>query len=218
MKKYKGSTLVGSLIAIAILSIALIPLLNLQIGIDQLKYDKKYDNTANLLMSEGLEIVRAMYDYNLKTPGLGRDWSTNIITAGNYAVDYNSNIASGLTNPLGATECFDKDSVNNACDLKINGSNGYQLNNGSESQIYRFITITPTPTANPTQIRVKSTVIVKNTKSNTSQTYSAEMILYQMESVVESGIPSIAYNDKNIKQDKVFTHIPTRKEFDEYSA
>jgi hypothetical protein len=174
----KGATLVGALVAISILLITFIPLLNLQVGIIKAKFDKQYDNTANLLMSEGLEIVRAIYQSNINDTGT---WNEGLAD-GKYIVDYKTNISAGLsaslsttcdalTNPIAPT-------LNNSCSLIQDGNNGYIL--GAAGTIfYRYITV-QSDTVNLDRIKVKSTVIVRNLNLNKTKIYSADMELFDI--------------------------------------
>jgi hypothetical protein len=178
----KGATLVGALVAISILSITFIPLLNLQVGIIKAKYNKQYDNTANLLMTEGLEIIRAIYQSNLNDTTSGAVWNAGLAD-GKYVVDYKTNISAGLsaslsttcdalTNPIAPT-------LHNTCSLIQDGNNGYIL--GAAGTIfYRYITIQPDSNTPPNRIKVKSTVIVRNLNLNKTKIYSADMELFDI--------------------------------------
>ncbi len=166
----KGATLVGALVAISILLIAFIPLLNLQVGIIKAKFDKQYDNTANLLMSEGLEIVRAIYQSNLNDTGT---WNEGLAD-GKYIVDYKTSIKDGLS----LTSTCSTTTWNNSCSLIQDGNNGYIL--GATGTIfYRYITV-QADTTNPDRIKVKSTVIVRNLNLNKTKIYSADMELFDI--------------------------------------
>jgi Tfp pilus assembly protein PilV len=163
----KGATLVGALVAIAILSITFVALLNLQIGIIRVEFDKQYDNTANLLMPEGLEIVRAIYQSNLNDTGA---WNEGLAD-GTYVVDYNTDIKVGLS----VTSDCDTAGLNDSCSLTQNSINGYTLN-PSGNILYRYITI-----ANDTdKITVTSTVIVRNLQLSRSKIYTADMELFDI--------------------------------------
>jgi hypothetical protein len=160
MKTIKGATLVGSLIAISILITTAISTLNLQAGIIKAKFFLKYDNTANLLASEGVEIVRAKY-VNDKTS----------VVAGTYAMDYN------VSN---STTCANS-SVNASCALSLDSS-GYTVNTNGRT-FYRFIEIlinTEKINGFDSQIvTINSTVIVKNLRGNAKQ-YKVSTKLYEL--------------------------------------
>lgn len=102
MKTKKGATLVGSLVAITILSITLVAALDLQASIIRAKFFLQYDNTANLLVSQGLEIVRAIYDKDGSVPN------------GQYFVGTNS------TNLTSTSTCTDSN-LNNTCNIGSTG-------------------------------------------------------------------------------------------------
>ena len=156
MKTKKGATLVGSLIAITILSTTLVSALNLQASISKAKFFLQYDNTANLLVAEGLEIVRFLH---AASP------INNLPAASVYAVDHE-------TPSLTTATCRDDD-ANSTCGLAIpDGASGYKLTT-AQSIFYRFINIEQGP--NPT---VTSTVIVRNPQNNSTRTYKAVMKLY----------------------------------------
>lgn len=163
----RGATLVGAIVATMILSISFIALLDLQVGIIKAKYNSQYDNTANLLMSEGLEIVRAIYESNLNDTGT---WNAGLAD-GIYRVDYKADIQAGLSNPAPIVSNFDPDS---SYALTLQASGGYQLNSASNI-LYRYITV-----LNDTdKITVTSTVIVNNPRlNNKTKIYSANMELF----------------------------------------
>jgi hypothetical protein len=166
----KGATLVGALVAISILLITFIPLLNLQVGIIKAKYNKQYDNTANLMVSEGLEVVRAIYQSNLNETATGAEWNTGL-APGKYVGIYLTNIREGLTENDISTcnaENIASPTLDDSCALeKI----------GTTTLIYGYITINPT---NSDRIKVKSTVIVKNLNLSTTKIYSADMELFNI--------------------------------------
>jgi hypothetical protein len=159
----RGATLVGAIVATMILSISFIAILDLQAGIIKAQSNNQYDNTANLLMSEGLEIVRAIYQSNLNDTGT---WNKGLAD-GTYAVDYKTtNIKNGLTV---TSTC--NTGLNNSCSLVQNPVEGYILGNGN--LLYRYITV-----LNATdKITVTSTVIVNNPRLNT-KIYSANIEIF----------------------------------------
>ena len=159
MKTKKGATLVGSLFAITILSTTLVSALNLQASISKAKFFLQYDNTANLLVAEGLEIVRFLEDSAASPIDLTQDQL--------YVVDYETD---ALPAPItDTTPCV----ADNTCGLAIpDGASGYKLTT-AQSIFYRFINIEQGP--NPT---VTSTVIVRNPQNNSTRTYKAVMKLY----------------------------------------
>ena len=151
MKTKKGATLVGSLVAITILSITLVAALDLQASIIRSKFFLQYDNTANLLVAQGLEIVRAI-DKNGSVP------------IGNYTYFVETN--STTLPPTSNSTCTDSN-LNNTCDL------------GSTGVFYRFVTINNlNPTTDPP--KVTSTVVVKNPKGGSERVYKATIKLYKI--------------------------------------
>ena len=159
MKTKKGATLLGSLFAITILSTTLVSALNLQASIIRAKFFLQYDNTANLLVAEGLEIVRFLHAAS----------SINLTTDEVYAVDYKTSVL-----PTDITTCSDVD-ANSTCALAIPaGASGYELTTATAPSIfYRFVNIAQG--SNPT---VTSTVIVRNPQNGSTRTYKAVMKLY----------------------------------------
>ena len=160
MKDKKGATLVGSLIAVTILVTTFVSALNLQAGIIRAKFFLEYNNTANLLAAEGLEIVRAKYITDKKS-----------ISNGVYSMDYNTSQTSTCTDS----------SVNSSCALSL-GSSGYTLN-ASGNTFYRFIVISITTEKidafDKQTVTINSTVIVKNPRGNTKQ-YKVTTKLYEL--------------------------------------
>jgi Tfp pilus assembly protein PilV len=168
MKTQKGATLVGSLIAITILSTTLVAVLNLQASIIRSKFFLQYDNTANLLVAEGLEIVRAIYD--IRTDSNFPNQASEV----NYQVDYTTYI---LDNDNEST-CTDT-SIGNSCDMDINSTGAYALSTaGTGNRIFhRFITITNSDTIP----KVTSTVVVRNPKGGALRVYKATIELYKID-------------------------------------
>lgn len=160
MKNKKGSTLVGTLIAVTILSTTFVALLDLQASIIRARFFLQNDNTANLLVSEGLEIVRSIYEYG------------NTINDGKYQVDYDTKDL----NSTNISSC-NINSVNDSCDLDIlSGGNGYKLSTTTNSKVfYRFIETISTGDI----IKVTSTVIVKNPRGS-DRVYKATAEIYKI--------------------------------------
>jgi Tfp pilus assembly protein PilV len=161
MKTKKGATLVGSLVAVTILATTLVAVLNLQVSIIRAKFFLQYDNTANLLVAEGLEIVRAIYA------------NEETLSNDKYEVDYNTTSLI-LTLPSTCSAL----SVNNTCDLDTpTATSGYTISSTSGNKIfYRFVEITNVGV--DTIPKVTSTVIVKNPKGGDSRVYRATIELY----------------------------------------
>lgn len=167
MKTQKGATLVGSLVAITILATTLVSVLELQTSIIRSKFFLQYDNTANLLLSEGLEIVRAIY---------AKDGT---VANGTHHIDYTT---SSLPTPPATNRCSvsTTNTLNNAnqCDLDINSTGAYVLSTASAGNriFHRFVTIT-----NSTTIpKVTSTVVVRNPKGGNLRVYQATIELYKI--------------------------------------
>jgi Tfp pilus assembly protein PilV len=182
MQTKKGATLVGSLVAVTILATTLVAVLNLQVSIIRAKFFLQYDNTANLLVAEGLEIVRAIYANG-----------GNIPTGNNkYQVDYKTT-ALDSTKTSSCDETLVLNSL--SCDMDLatpqqsygNSSfNGYVICQASGDCVlnprrvfHRFVTINnPNPTtAIP---KVTSTVIVRNPKGGSLRVYKATIELYKI--------------------------------------
>ena len=120
MKNKKGATLVGSIVSILILSISFSILLGLQASIIKAKFFLQNNNTANLLTTEGLEIVRAMYSTD---DTIFNNLSSNVKYK--FEVDYTSTNIPILSN-VSCTEFI----VDNSCDLELPiGANGYKISN-----------------------------------------------------------------------------------------
>lgn len=181
MKTQKGATLVGSLVAITILSTTLVSVLNLQASIIRSKFFLQYDNTANLLVAEGLEIVRAIYSKDGTVPN------------GKYQVDYKTTALDSNKTSI----CDDSPSnfnLNVSCDMDLatpqqsygnNNFNGYVICQASGDCVsstkrifYRFVTIEPSST--PTVPKVTSTVVVENPKGGALRVYKATIELYKI--------------------------------------
>ena len=160
----KGSTLVGSLIAITILSTTFVLVMNLQASILKAKFFMQYDNTANLLASEGVEIVRAIYNQ----PNAS-------LADGTYQVDHTTTT---LDNNNKST-CTDS-SINNSCDLELTDTTGtsyYKLSNTTGNKEFnRFVTITIV-NAIP---KVTSTVVVRNPRGGNLRVYKTTIELYRI--------------------------------------
>jgi Tfp pilus assembly protein PilV len=156
MQTKNGATLVGSLVAITILSITLVAVLNLQASIIRARFFLQHDNTANLLVAEGLEIVRAIHAKG------------GAVSNGKYQVDYR-------TESLTEKSTCSESSLTNTCGLDITtGSPGYRISSSTGTKIfYRFVTITRS-----TDIyTVTSTVIVKSSRGS-DKVYKATIKLY----------------------------------------
>lgn len=152
MKNLKGATLVGTLIAVTILVTTFISALNLQAGIIRAKFFLQYDNIANLLASEGLEIVRAKYITD-KTS----------INNGVYSMDYTQYQTSSCTDSL----------VDASCALSL-GSSGYKLDSSGET-FYRFVEIS---IDSNDIVTIDSTVIIQNPRNGSKQ-YKLSTKLYE---------------------------------------
>jgi Tfp pilus assembly protein PilV len=167
MKTKKGATLVGSLVAVTILATTLVSVLNLQVSIIRAKFFLQYDNTANLLVAEGLEIVRAIYANG-----------GNIPTGNNkYKVDYNTTSLTEISSCLAAAGV----GLNPSCHLdEPSGGEGYKISNTRSNKIFhRFVEIdNPDPTTIPPKIT--SNVIVCNFRIGRCRDYKATIELYKI--------------------------------------
>lgn len=166
MKVYQGATLVGSLIAITILTITMISTLELQASIIKAKFFLQYDNTASLLASEGLEIVRAASIDTAFVDGLV-DGTT-----------YTYAVAVGADLILSPSLCTENDLVPD-CALVLNEDAGRYIlsTSASGTVLYRFVNIEKTGD----KIEVTSTVVVKNPRfSSTTRKYVVGMNLFDL--------------------------------------
>jgi hypothetical protein len=160
MKNKKGATLVGSIVAVNILVITFITLLNLQASIIRAKFFLQNDNIANLLVAEGLEITRAIYE------------AKSSITSGTYQVDYETvNL-----NSSNISNC-DSNTLNTSCDMDIpSNNNGYKISNtNTNKNFYRFINVIVSEDITS----VTSTVVVKNPRGS-NKVYMATTKFYKI--------------------------------------
>jgi len=159
MKFHKGVTLVGALLAITILTASFVSILSLQVNIIRSKSALQNNNTANLLASEGVEIVRAIFEEG------------GTLNNGKYEADYTS------LNLSNTSQCNDALVNSNTCDLETPNSNdGYKISNTASDKIFhRFIEIS---NANTNIIQVVSTVVVKNNRVGQLKVYKAYATLY----------------------------------------
>lgn len=179
MKVYKGSTLVGSLLAIFVLTTTLVALLNLQASIIRANFFREYDNAANLLASEGLELVRAVYSNNINTPN---PWQG--LANGKYSIDSAMNLVNPiLPSPSTCNATSLPIVVNSTCSLNIlpSPNQGY-YRDSTGTIVYRYVEIQGINAANPNNpIDVKSTVIVRNPRFNNVKVYSSDMKLFNIQ-------------------------------------
>lgn len=161
MKTQKGATLVGSLVAITILATTFVSVLELQTSIIRSKFFLQYDNTANLLVAEGLEIVRAIYD------------KSSTLSDNTYQIDY----ATSTLTTSNTSTCTDS-SINNSCDIDIIPTGVYALSTAATGNriFHRFVTINNS-SAIP---KVTSTVVVRNPKGGNLRVYKATIELYKI--------------------------------------
>jgi len=169
MKTQKGATLVGSLLAITILATTLVSVLELQTSIIRSKFFLQYDNTANLLVAEGLEIVRAIYANN------------GTVANGTYHIDYTTSSLPTLTSNRCSVN-ITTNTLNNAnqCDIDINSTGAYALSTATEGNriFHRFVNIETSST--PTIPKVTSIVVVRNPKGGNLRVYKATIELYKI--------------------------------------
>lgn len=167
MKTQKGATLVGSLVAITILATTLVSVLELQTSIIRSKFFLQYDNTANLLVAEGLEIVRAIYANN------------GTVANGTHHIDYTT---SSLLTPSTSDGCsvnITTNTLNNADQCALDISSGAYALSDTGQIFYRFVDISNVD-ATPSIPKVTSTVVVKNPKGGNLRVYKATIELYKI--------------------------------------
>ncbi|NBP56366.1 hypothetical protein EBU71_07510 [bacterium] len=169
MQTQKGATLVGSLLAITILATTLVSVLELQTSIIRSKFFLQYDNTANLLVAEGLEIVRAIYANN------------GTVANGTHHIDYNTlSLPSFTINRCSVNSTTNTLNNANQCDIDINSTGAYALSTaGTGNRVFhRFVEIDNVgTTAIP---KVTSTVVVRNPKGGNLRVYQATIELYKI--------------------------------------
>jgi prepilin-type N-terminal cleavage/methylation domain-containing protein len=120
LKRNSGFTLVETLVSLVILTMALIPILQLTSSVNKISTTNRDDLIAAGLVQEGIEVVRAIRDTN---------WYNNRafdsgLAAGTYLTDWSSMALFPGAGPL-----------------KLN--NGvYSYTSGTSTKFYRTITIT----------------------------------------------------------------------------
>ncbi len=170
MKTRKGATLVGSLVAITILTTSFIAMLDLQLNIMRAKFFLQHDNTANLLVSEGLEIVRTIYANGTVLP-------TGINT---YQVDTTT---ASLTSTSTCTDDNVNDIINGStCDLdEPTAGSIYKMSADTSNKIfYRFVEVDNSTTIGGIP-KVTSTVVVRNPRGEALRVYKATIELYRID-------------------------------------
>jgi prepilin-type N-terminal cleavage/methylation domain-containing protein len=160
----KGFSIIESLVAILILSIALVPLLYISTSSNTISANIRNNLIAANLVQEGLEVVRSIRDasWHSGDPAFNTD-----LPDGVYRVQWDSTsvIPLGLNPPL-----------------KIDGNGVYNYSVGTDTNFSRTITITQ---INPNEIRVvtevswpvKGNVVVVGCNAGT-RCISAESHLY----------------------------------------
>lgn len=165
MKKYKGVSIVGTLVAISIMTIVFIPIFDLQASIIKSRFFLQYDATAVFLSSEGLEITKSIFS---KGSGANdpNNW-LNKFQQGRYSVSFDNN-RRNLTAAGYATTCT-INNLNNTCALSLDNGSYIDRPVQSGPQIfYRFVDL---KNSNTGKINVTSTVVVVNARYNSKRVY-----------------------------------------------
>ncbi|MEK9158292.1 MAG: prepilin-type N-terminal cleavage/methylation domain-containing protein [Patescibacteria group bacterium] len=150
----KGFTLVETLVSLVILSVALIPILNLSSGVTKTSAIVRDNLIAAGLAQEGVEVVRAIRDTNWFNT---REFDSGL-DAGAYQVQWDSTSLLSLGgNPV------------------LNLNNGiYTYSGGTPTKFRRTITLTK---INAGELKVVSTV-AWSTQSSASKSLGAESHLF----------------------------------------
>ena len=153
-KKQAGFTLVETLVSLVILTVALIPILNLSDGASRISATIQDNLIASGLVQEGIEVVRGIRDtnwFNSRAFDLG-------LSDGAYRTEWNSTSLLSLAgNPV------------------LNLNNGhYTYTGGTATKFTRTITITA---VNAGELKIVSQVTWLG-RSNVSKSISAEEHLF----------------------------------------
>lgn len=99
MQVRKGLSLIGVIIATAVISAAIVGFLTHQNQLQKLQFEQEYAMLGNLLASEGVELARGVRDTNFLSGNIhdGRDWNSGLSNGG-YSVDYQMNLDINDTN------------------------------------------------------------------------------------------------------------------------
>lgn len=108
MKTHKGLTLVGSIVAVAILGTSLAAFINYQAFLTRANIQKKYATVGAFLASEGVEVARGIRDSNYKEirSGTTLDWNAGLAD-GTYTFDAETmDLTTGFATPANCpTNC-----------------------------------------------------------------------------------------------------------------
>lgn len=133
--KSPGFTLIETLVALVILSVALVPIITLSTSISRVNSNVQDNLVASGLAQEGIEVIRAMRDTNWFN---SRSFDSGL-SNGEYQVEWNS------TDPLSASSNLP---------LKINNGQ-YTYSTGTNTKFTRTVIITK---INAGELRVVSQV------------------------------------------------------------
>jgi prepilin-type N-terminal cleavage/methylation domain-containing protein len=150
----KGFTLVETLVALVILSVALIPILNLSTDSARISSNIQDNLIASGLAQEGIEVVRAIRDTNW----FGNQTFDAGLANGSYRAEWNSTTLLDLSNnpPL----------------LLNNGL--YNYTTGTPTKFTRIVTISK---VNAGELKITSQ-ITWNVRANNTKTITAEDHLF----------------------------------------
>ncbi len=171
LKNNSAFTLVELMVAIAIITTSMVAIFSLIIQNIQVQKVNKDIFTASMLAQEGVELVRSVRDENWLTEADGV-WDGIDEADDTFSIDYNFNINRTPNTPsdVGAR-------------LYLNGNNFYDHTavDGTPTQFYRLITITPSGVdtdrdGNDDFVSVSSKV--QWMRNGNPKSYIAETLLY----------------------------------------
>ena len=196
MQVRKGLSLIGIIIATAVISGAMVSFLTHQNQLQKLQFEQEYAMLGNLLASEGVELARGVRDTNFLSGNIhdGRDWYSGL-SDGEYNVDYDMELDSQASdggfnsshNSVRSCPDGDFDSEEDDCRLmREDGKNFYTLYDSTEDEVddvemYRQIKLESDNSSNPdTYITVTSRVKIVGKRSGNEQAqYTAVARLYK---------------------------------------
>ena len=191
MHMRKGLSLIGVVVATAIVSGAMVGFLQQQNSLQIIQFEQEYAMLGNLLASEGVELARGVRDTNFAPDNRydGRNWNSGL-SDGGYNVDYQMKLDINDTNGgfnsshNSVKICSDTQFTNEADDCRLmreENDNFYTLydslaTEGDEVEIYRQIKLEQDGSYIEATSRVK--IVGKRSKSEQA-IYTAKARLYK---------------------------------------